>query len=56
LRNSGLALDRLAGLVDASTLRILIGGEFALRNIVDVRAPCESSRTVDTIVLYVEQP
>ena len=49
-------LDQLAGLVGASKLRALIGGEFALRNIADAHALSESGRTVGKIVLYVGQP
>ena len=49
-------LGRLATLVDGGKIRPLIGGEFALRNLVEAHALSESGRAVGKIVLYVGHP
>jgi NADPH:quinone reductase-like Zn-dependent oxidoreductase len=49
-------LEQLAALVDAGSLRPIVGAEFALRDIAQAHALSESGRTVGKIVLYVGQP
>jgi NADPH:quinone reductase-like Zn-dependent oxidoreductase len=51
-----LVLRSLAELVEAGKLRVLIGGEFALRDIAAAHALSESGRTVGKIAIYVGQP
>jgi NADPH:quinone reductase-like Zn-dependent oxidoreductase len=50
------ALRSLAELVEAGKLRVVIGGEFALRDIPAAHALSESGRTVGKIAIYVGQP
>jgi NADPH:quinone reductase-like Zn-dependent oxidoreductase len=49
-------LERLAAMVDAGTLRPIVGAEFALDDIVAAHALSESGRAVGKIVLYVGAP
>jgi NADPH:quinone reductase-like Zn-dependent oxidoreductase len=49
-------LEQLAALVDAGSLRPIVGAEFALRDIAQAHTLSESGRTVGKIVLYVGQP
>lgn len=49
-------LDKLAAMVDAGTLRPVVGAEFALDDIAAAHALSESGRAVGKIVLYVGAP
>jgi NADPH:quinone reductase-like Zn-dependent oxidoreductase len=49
-------LAQLAELVDAGTMRPIVGAEFALKDTAKAHALSQSGRTVGKIVLYVGQP
>jgi NADPH:quinone reductase-like Zn-dependent oxidoreductase len=53
--NAGI-LDQLAGLVDAGSLRPVVGAEFALKDIAKAHAFSQTGRAVGKIALYVGQP